>query len=525
MDAKAEIDPRHRDALEKFARARASRRQVFRGAAGLAALGLAGKTRPIAARSAAPSLSPAAINAAQRALQQTGDSAQAAVDAANALDPKPASLTLPWESELQAQDPLLYSGPKWQELTGIQINVLEIPFADMYTNMVTEHIAGTGGHDVINIVPAWQADFVALGLSEPLDAYIEQYMNPADLDDYHPLYRDLMNYGGSIYGLFDDGDVIILYTRKDLFEDPANMEEFQAQYGRELAVPTTWAEYDEVQSFFTEKMAPDLYGGASQRVIGGLHGWWMEEYRNYGGRFFDPETLEPLINGEEGKRVLDRWIESNKSMPPGILEYGFIEVLSDWMAGKLAMIGGTWPPIGRWSEGTTAEQLAWVPESQVVGNVGYSIMPEGRSAHNGGFMLGVAANSPNKEAAYLFTQWANSPTISLERCMLPYALRDPFRLSHYESQAYRDQWATAGEYLDTLRAAADNALLDLIMPGSFDYSISLDQAATAAMAGADVQESLDGLVTTWNEITDRLGRDQQIAAYAEFLKLKGAYPS
>ena len=93
MDENRSIDPKHREAIEWFARSRASRRQVLQGAAGLAALGLTGRARPVAARSAAPSLTPAAINAAQRALRQTEDSAQAAVDAANALDPKPESST------------------------------------------------------------------------------------------------------------------------------------------------------------------------------------------------------------------------------------------------------------------------------------------------------------------------------------------------------------------------------------------------------------------------------------------------
>ena len=510
------FDPKHPDALRDLIEARLSRRAVMKRGAALAA-GAAAAALPFRA------FTPQAVAAAERVLQQTGDSAEAAVAAAQQFSGT--TLNVVWESQLQAQDPILFSGPKWEELTGISINVLEVPFTELYTSQITEHIAGTGGHDVLAIVPAWQADFVNTGLPEQLDPFIEQYMNPADLEDFHPLYRDFMNYGGNIYGLFDDGDTILLYYRRDLFEDQANKDEFMAQHGRELAPPATWAEYDEIQSFFTQKMAPDLYGGASQRVVGGLHGWYMEEYRNYGGTFFDPETMDALVGGAEGKRVLDRWVETNKSMPPNVTTYGFIEVLSDWMAGKLAMIGGTWPPIGRWSEGTTAEQLSFVPESQVVGKVGYSVMPEGHSAHNGGFMLGVAANSSNKEAAYLFIQWMNSPSISLERCMLPYALRDPYRLSHYSSETYRARWEHAGEYLGTLQAAADGALLDLVMPGSADYHNAIDQAATAAMAGTDVQEALDGLTGAWNEITERIGRDSQKAAYAEYVQLAGAYPS
>ena len=48
----------------------------------------------------------------------------------------------------------------------------------------------------------------SLNTEDGLDPYIEKYMNPADLDDIHPVYRDLMNYGGQIYGLFDDGDAV-----------------------------------------------------------------------------------------------------------------------------------------------------------------------------------------------------------------------------------------------------------------------------------------------------------------------------
>ena len=92
-----------------------------------------------------------------------------------------------------------------------------------------------------------------------------------------------------------------------------------------------------------------------------------------------------------------------------------------------------------------------MPETQVAGKVGYSVMPMGHSLHNAGFCLGVSADSQNKEAAYLFIQWMTSPTISLQRVMLPYALRDPYRLSHYASEEYRARWPNAGEYLDTLQ--------------------------------------------------------------------------
>ena len=333
----------------------------------------------------------------------------------------------------------------WEELTGIKINPIGKPFPELFPAQVAEHLGATGAYDVLSMVPSWTADFVAQGMAEPLDPYIEQYMAPADLDDYHPLYKGLMKYGGKRYGLFDDGDTIILYYRTDLFEDPANNDAFKAQYGHDLAAPKDWTEYDQIQSFFTEQGGGNSWGGASQRAPGQVYGWFSEEFRNRGGRFFDDASLDATLDSQAGIDTLTRMIESNKTMPPGVETWGFIEVLTAWMAGQLAMIGGTWPPIGRWSEGTTAEQLSWVPETQVKGKVGYSVMPMGHSLHNAGFCLAVSADSPNKEAAYLFIQWMTSPTISLQRVMLPYALRDPYRLSHYASEEYRGRWPNAGD--------------------------------------------------------------------------------
>lgn len=524
MNRDRSIDPKHREQLEQFARAMVSRRRVLGGMAGAASLPLAAKLAPAQARPQFTAFTPAAIEAAQRTLRQTGgDSAEAAVAAANALEEKPERIAIVWEEGLQAIEPTEFSGPMWEELTGIRIEVVTRPFTDLFSSQVAEHLAGTGGFDVLSVVPSWMGDFLSQGMVEPLGAFVTEYMNPADLEDYHPLYRDLMNYGGAIYGLFDDGDVIILYYRRDLFEDPENQAAFQEEYGYELAPPADWEQYDQIQAFFTQRNQPELYGGASQRAPGQVYGWYSEEFRNRGGRFFDPETMDATLDSEAGIATLTRMVASNQTMPPGVETWGFVEVLSAWMAGDLAMVGGTWPPYGRWSEGTTAEQLAWVPETQVAGKVGYSVMPMGHSLHNAGFTLSVASQSRSKEAAYLFLQWLTSPSISLQRVMLPYSLRDPYRLSHYDSPEYRARWDNAGDYLDTLRAAANTALLDIVMPGSAEYHTAIDQMVTAAQAGTDpAQAAADGNAA-FNAITDRLGREAQATAYAEFLKLKGSY--
>ena len=142
--------------------------------------------------------------------------------------------------------------------------------------------------------------------------------------------------------------------------------------------------------------------------------------------------MKATINNELGVKALQGMVDQNKLMPPGSEKGDFVQVLTSWLKGDVGMII-TWPPIGRWSEGygTQTEQLKWVPKTEVAGKVGYAVAPGGHSNLAGAYMLGVSPDSKNKEAAYLFIQWLTSKDISLERVKLPFALRDPYRESHY----------------------------------------------------------------------------------------------
>ncbi|MDQ3249236.1 MAG: extracellular solute-binding protein, partial [Chloroflexota bacterium] len=302
---------------------------------------------------------------------------------------------------------------------------------------------------------------------------------------------------------------------------------FKTQFNRDLAVPATWAEWDEVCQFFTEQLQPEAHGCAIQRTQGNTYLWFYDHFRTNGGRFFD-DGMAATINSEAGVQTLTEMVNANASMPPGVEKWGFVEVLSDWMAGKLGMII-TWPPIGRWSAGygTDTEQLSWVPKSTVVDKVGYALSPGGRSELAGAFLLGLSADSQNKEAAYLFMQWLNSPEVSLERVKLQYALRDPYRLSHFADAGYQQLWSNADEYLAVLKEGADTGLNDLTLPGAREYEEALDRAIVSAYAGTDPKAALDTAAAEWDAITDRIGLAAQQAAYEDWVSSRGvnAYPA
>ena len=476
-----------------------------------------------------PRLMPAALAAATAlawaAPAQSQSAADRAVEAAKQY--AGTTLTITWEGGLQALDPLNFSGPKWEELTGIKVEVIEIPINELFTKTLAEHRAGTGAYDLLNIVPAWMPDMVNAGVLEPLDDYVDRFGYREELQDIAPTYRDnQMSYDGKIYGLPDDGDVFLLYYRTDLFGDPANQAEFKERFGYDLAAPATWDQFYQISQFFTEKLGPEVYGSALIHSPGLIHYLFEERFRLAGGRFFDVDSMEAGINSDIGVAVLSDMVAQLDTMPPGAASWGPIEVLNAWLAGDLAMMIW-WPPPGRWSAGygTETEALSWLPQSTVAGKVGYASTPGERPELAAGFALSVAANSDNKEAAYLFAQWMNSKEISLQRVMLPFALRDPFRTSHFESREYRSLWPAAGDYLDALKIGSETGLLDLSIIDTFSYEESLTRAITTALAGGDARAALDQAAEEWNEITEEIGVDDQRDAYAIWSSKPNAYPN
>ncbi len=312
-------------------------------------------------------------------------------------------ITIVWEAGLQSLDPLNFSGPKWKELTGIDVKVIEVPTAEMFTKILQEHRAGTGAYDALNVIPSWMPDLARAGALEPLDAYVDKYGYRDELQKIAPVFRDnQMKVGDTIYGFPDDGDVFLLYYRKDILEENS------------LQPPKTWAEFDKIGQMLTDKYAPKMYGAAFFRDPPYAQLMFQERFRVEGGKFFDPDTMKATINSDIGVKVFTDMRAENKFMPPGVETWGFVENLAAFLAGQTAMTI-SWPPYGRWAAGygTDEEALSWVPKSTIAGKVGYALPPGGHPELALGFSLAVASDSKHKEAAYLFIQWLNSEDISL----------------------------------------------------------------------------------------------------------------
>ena len=271
------------------------------------------------------------------------------MQAAQRYKDKGITLNLTYEAGLQALEPKNFSGPLWQALTGINFNVVELPHPDQYSKPIAEHIANSGAYDVLDIEPAWIPALANGGVILPIDDYVAKYMNKADLDDYHPLYKSITLYKGKRWGVFDDGDQLALYYRTDIFDDPKLKSAYQAKFGKPFGVPTTWDDYSQVAQFITDQLAPNVYGAAHFRKFGspGNQFAFLQQFRANGGKFFDGD-MKAQLAGPVGETTLVQMIAQNKASIPGNNDLDAVAQWAAWLQGKVAMIF-SWPPTGRMS--------------------------------------------------------------------------------------------------------------------------------------------------------------------------------
>ncbi len=518
--------------LDCWLRGDRSRRAVLRqllvasGAAALGGMATGGVARADVELAASDTPLGRAQAAAMRASTEgpQDGSAYRAVQAAKTLGN--VNLGMTYEAGLQALEPRNFSGPLWQQLTGATSNVVELSHPDQYAKPIAEHIAQSGAYDILEIEPAWIPSLADGGVIAPIDDYVDKYMNKADLEDFHPLYKSLPTYKGKRWGIFDDGDQFVLYFRRDVFDDPKLRAAYKAKHNRDLRVPQGWDEYAETAQFITDQMAPTVYGAVHFRKAGspGNQFSFLQQFRANGGVFFDEATMQAQLATDAGVTTLRQMLTANKASLPGNDDLDAVAAWAAWLQGKAAMLY-SWPPTGRMSENYSqrAKAINFVPQSSIAGKVGYAVMPGGNGEMASGYVKALAADSANPEAAYLFMQWVTSPPVSLVRVMLPYTLRDPYRMSHFNSPEYRALWPAAKDYLSTLADAANTGVVDMIMPGWQDYALILDQMCTSVWAGTDPREALTRAATEWNGITDKIGLESQRAAYQQFLKLPGSY--
>ena len=66
------------------------------------------------------------------------------------------------------QEPLQRRAPEFEKMTGAKINVIAVPFSDLYQKVLTDWASGTNSVDAAVFAPQWMVDYVSGGYLEDL---------------------------------------------------------------------------------------------------------------------------------------------------------------------------------------------------------------------------------------------------------------------------------------------------------------------------------------------------------------------
>lgn len=301
--------------------------------------------------------------------------------------------------------------PQFVEETGIDVEIEAISYIDMHSKLVPQLIAPQGSYDLIVVDFYWVGEFTKAGWLMPLDELVER--DGVDVDVYVPKLMDLVGrVDGTLYMLpFYNYSMAVIY-RQDLLDDPEEQAAFKQKYGIDLKVPETWDEYWKQVQFFSRDEDGDGNNDFFGTVIQGQRGdcismQWANYLYSQGGRYHD-ENWTPLLDSEEAIKAMEYYREAVENYsPPGSEAYCFDEAFNVMAQGK-AYSFVTFNILYAGFEDPEA--------SSVVGKVGIAPNPGG--GLNGGWGWAIPNSSPNKDAAWTFIKWVESPEIAKQRALM-----------------------------------------------------------------------------------------------------------
>jgi multiple sugar transport system substrate-binding protein len=382
---------------------------------------------------------------------------------------------------------------------GVQTTIDGLPFVGQYDKIVTELLAKSPVWDVLVFPPQMLGDFVAKKFLLPLSDAGE--IATLDYSDVLPVYRDpnsLRN--GKHFAAMYDGDSLMLTYRRDLFEKSG------------VKVPTTWDEFIAVAKELHHP--PKQYGNAFYGQRGFVYAWFMNIYAASGEPWFDAD-MNPAIASEAGVSALNTLLTLKKYAPPNILQIDYPTLNEVYLNGSTAMVV-QWDDLPLKTEDPAL--------SKVVGLSSFAACPR-RTYLPYSRVMAISAYSAHPKEAFDVIQYMNSSAVSVKDVYDPEDGEDPFRYSQLDPALVKTHLGhpsmshtQAVSYVDAIRACLKAGYPELSIPGAPQYLDTLDQHVSQALSGSVTPvQALKAAASAWQQITTGLGRQQQIAAYHDWV--------
>ncbi len=377
------------------------------------------------------------------------------------------SLTIVW-AEWDPANYLQELSKDFTAETGIAVDVVQIPWGNFQDKVFTAFVGKSDLYDIVIGDSQW------LGRNSVGGHYIDMtdWINEnIDVDSiYGPAMTAFAEYpkgSGKYWALPAEVDAAGYVYRKDLFEDPTEMKNFQAKYGYALAPPKTYSQLRDIAEFFT-RPEQDLYGIATwySKQYDGITMGFQQVMWSFGGSYGDPKDFKVKghINSDDAIKALDFYTDLLKFAPPDAPNYYWQETLNAYISGKVAMgmnYFAFFPGIVNPDTNPLSHDKS-----------GFFVAPAGPKGHYisiGGQGMSISAYSKNEDIAKQYLKWFMQKSVQEKWAKLggftplkevlesdTFKTATPFNEAFAASFPYlRDFWAVP-EYAELLEVCQTN---------------------------------------------------------------------
>ena len=378
---------------------------------------------------------------------------------------------------------------EFEALTGIKVESEQMPEQQQRTKAILELSTGRPSFDVLHYSLHVSKRVVGTGKwLEDLRPYIA---NPAltapdyDFADFsEPSVKAATQPDGRMDSLPLETDFWLVYYNKELF----------SQKG--LKAPATFEDMLSAARALTDKSS-QTYGFVARGLRNANVPVWTNILLGQGqetitpdGRTLLTDTPEAIAAAEYYKTIM------RDCAPPGVVGFNWNECQTSFMQGK----------VGMWMDGVGfTPPLVDPTKSKIADHVGFAVMPAGPKGHACAVFtdaVGVVANSRNKNAAYLYCQWATGKQMLLN--MVEAGGGASPRLSTYNDPSLLSNSPFGKEWLATLLASAKIARLGLpeIVPVT-EFRDTFGVALTNMIGGADPAAELKKATDNFKPVLEK----------------------
>ena len=288
---------------------------------------------------------------------------------------------------------------------GVKVELIPVGIHELHRAAIADHGLQLGRYDLALLVTDWLAEALAAGALEDLNHWQQRLPIHEWPQGWARSLVQPLVLGDRLISLpWHDGPECLVY-RTDLFADPARQAAYRFQFGRDLAPPCTWHEFEQTARFFTHP-ASSLYGTAFAAFPDGhntLYDFALQVW-SHGGELLDSDgrpclTTFPAAAGLEFYR---RLVSDPAACHPRSRELDSTQSGDLFMSGEVAMMANWFGFAARASRSG----------SRLEGKVGIASIPTHRDAPPVSlsvfWALAMGSGSHNKELAWNFLRFVST---------------------------------------------------------------------------------------------------------------------